>query len=456
MAQRGKASKGKRHQPQNTAATVQTLKSKPKRFITWGLGVVTVAALAGSIVVANIGGREGKLSFDSPSTSQTRVIPANYSHSYTTEGPRTLQELLALSNDELEKLDIALINLLCAEGLPGSEGLDIEGTLATLDRWAEHAKQEAEAHFYKHLRDPDDWGTESRWRMASLATALQLDCGVHYNLERVTDIDFTQSQDLFIHGMVKPGLRPVRTIDDPEGAKKLRDSMTGGTCTSMPVLYAAVARRLGYPVTISTTQSHVFCRWDGEGHENPNYHDYFNVDATGRGVQIYDDAYYLTWPKKITQEYADKHGFFESQNNATALAGFMAARGHCLLDTGHTKEAYEAYTHAVRLSPDTPHFQEFLADADKKVKIEEYQAKIEHQRYLQRVQKQHDAFVRQVEADNRRRMQELMRRHNPNAQPRQRQSPYPGYVDPHQGWPAQPQHYPYTHDPFAPPQPPGY
>lgn len=39
--------------------------------------------------------------------------------------PHTLTELLALPSDQLEKVDTALINLLCAEGLRGSENLDV-------------------------------------------------------------------------------------------------------------------------------------------------------------------------------------------------------------------------------------------------------------------------------------------------------------------------------------------
>ena len=47
--------------------------------------------------------------------------------------PKSLAELLALSPDQLEKVDIALMNLLCAEGLRGSEDLDAQQCLDTLD-----------------------------------------------------------------------------------------------------------------------------------------------------------------------------------------------------------------------------------------------------------------------------------------------------------------------------------
>ena len=47
--------------------------------------------------------------------------------------PKAIAELLALPPDQLEKVDIARINLLCAEGLPGAEDLDVEKCIQTLD-----------------------------------------------------------------------------------------------------------------------------------------------------------------------------------------------------------------------------------------------------------------------------------------------------------------------------------
>ena len=57
---------------------------------------------------------------------------------------RTVSQLLALSEEQLEKLDIGLMNLICAQGLNGSEDLDIEQCLATLDEWAEILRKDME------------------------------------------------------------------------------------------------------------------------------------------------------------------------------------------------------------------------------------------------------------------------------------------------------------------------
>jgi hypothetical protein len=58
--------------------------------------------------------------------------------------PRTLDEVLAMPTEQLANVDIARINLLCATGLPGAEGMDIDKCLAKLDAWAAHVKQETE------------------------------------------------------------------------------------------------------------------------------------------------------------------------------------------------------------------------------------------------------------------------------------------------------------------------
>ena len=47
--------------------------------------------------------------------------------------PETYAELTSLPTGKLEQLDIALMNLLCAEGLPGAENLDVEECLDVLE-----------------------------------------------------------------------------------------------------------------------------------------------------------------------------------------------------------------------------------------------------------------------------------------------------------------------------------
>lgn len=357
-------------------------------------------------------------------------------HAYRTDGPRNLLDLLRLPEEEFEQLDIALINLLCAQALPGADDIDIDGILATLDQWAAHVEKETNRNLYKFYQDPAEYdNSEARWRMAVLVTVLQQDCGVRYNPERIRDVDFTHSEDLFIHGLARPGMTPVQAVSDPEGAKALLDSTNGGTCVSMPVVYTAIARRLGYPVTLSTTQEHVFCRWDGQQHANPMYRDYFNIEGTNRGFNLHDDAYYLGFPNRISQQYADAHDFLTSLTNLEALAGFLATRGHCLLDTGRLQEAYNAYSWAVRRHPGQPHYRQFMRNAHAQLDRQQQRLAAGNPRaYTLQWQA---AEMERMNAENRRQEQQFDPTYPPvpgHFTPGQAHQPADRFAPPHQGF----------------------
>src|SRR5689334_23631852 len=55
-----------------------------------------------------------------------------------------LASLLAWTPAELAQWDVARLNLACAAGLPGSEGLRVDECLATLDQWADRVRRETE------------------------------------------------------------------------------------------------------------------------------------------------------------------------------------------------------------------------------------------------------------------------------------------------------------------------
>lgn len=259
--------------------------------------------------------------------------------------PRSLSELLSATGERLAECDIARINLLCAQGLPGADKLDIEERLATLDRWAEKVRSETERHLYR-VYDPRWAGhyrhSESYLRAEFLAQVLQEDCGVRYNYTRYLEPDFRNSKDLFIHGMI--------------------DCDNGGTCVSIPVLYVAVGRRLGYPLKLVLTKRHVFCRWDdGKGER-------INVDPSGNGgIGFEADDYYRTWPATISEEAVASGEYLKSLTPSEELAVFLEARGHCLHDNGRVAEACEAYAAACRLMPQSLDAKGFLEEAEREL-----------------------------------------------------------------------------------------
>jgi hypothetical protein len=222
--------------------------------------------------------------------------------------------------------------------LPGAEKLDVSQTLATLDQWAAQVKSETE-RYLSRLKDPEaaeHYGnSEAKYRAEMLVQVLQEDCGVRYHDGFDPNSDtvpvFKSSKDCFMHGLV----------NDPNG----------GNCVSMPVVYVAVARRLGYPVKLVTSREHTFCRWDGMDHPNPAWRDHFNFDAPGKGFSIDPDDFYLTWPKPSTPEQVEANQWLKTLSPSEELALFLLMRGHVLKDNDRPRDAQVAYAIANQLWP---------------------------------------------------------------------------------------------------------
>jgi len=243
---------------------------------------------------------------------------------------KSLDELLVLTPSQLSGVDIARVSLLCAEGLPGATGVNIDKCLATLDAWARRVGHETDRHLYRFTRAPADYShSEGYFRMLVLVTVLQQDFRVRYNPDRIGGIDFRDSRDLFIHGL----------LEEPHT----------GTCASMPVLYVAAGRRLGYPLRLVLTHGHVFVRW-----ESPVGGERFNIECASQGMLSFPDEYYKTWPTALTEDQVRKGRYLLSLGPAEELAVFLESRGHCLLDNSQTRAARIAYEEACRLNPLSP------------------------------------------------------------------------------------------------------
>jgi hypothetical protein len=243
------------------------------------------------------------------------------------------ENLAALLNnrDKLEQVDIAEMNMHAAEGLPGSESIDIEKYLQRLDQWALHVRSETERHMYRFQQNPEQYNNSvGHFCVSFLLQVLQEDCGVKYNMERVRNIDFRNSKDQFIHGMI--------------------DDENGGTCVSMPVLYVAVGRRLGYPLKLVLSKAHMLCRWDG-----PN--ETFNIEGAGSGFSAFPNERYYEKPVKMTEQDIKSGRYLRSLTPEEELACFLAARGHCQYDNNRRDEARTSYLVATRLAPKDPAYR---------------------------------------------------------------------------------------------------
>lgn len=235
----------------------------------------------------------------------------------------------ALSDAELARRDIAEVNLAAAFDLPHAGQLEVRKLCAQVDQWAELVRYGTKrALRSRAARGTDREYSDSQFRMLVLVTVLQRNLGVRYNFEFSTgDYDASDSRNLFIHGLL---------------------AGHGGTCVTMPVLYAAVGRRLGYPLKLVFAQEHVFCRWDNPAGER------FNIEATSQGFVSHSDEYYHRKPRPLSEKDLATGRFLRSLTPREELAFFLSQRGHCCLDNLHTARALKAFYCAHQLAPDDP------------------------------------------------------------------------------------------------------
>jgi len=255
--------------------------------------------------------------------------------------PATFSELLLFPKDQILSVDIGRMNLLCAEGLKGSGSLNIQDSLATLDKWAEIVKKDTQKRMSSFYQNPAKYDNSvNLFKVINLILTLKQEFGLDYNQDIMKRTTYLDSQDVFIHGCVA-------------GRKK-------GGCISIPVTCVAVGRRLGYPLKLVLTKEHVFFRWD-DGQER------FNAEACCPGCDSHPDEYYMNWPNKLSQEEVKKGCFLRSLTPAEELGLFLEIRGHCLYDEGKTAEAMVIYAYAYQLMPDS---MARLANIEKVLKYE--------------------------------------------------------------------------------------
>jgi tetratricopeptide (TPR) repeat protein len=250
--------------------------------------------------------------------------------------PDNLDALTSLSNEEIQKIDIAVLNLLCAEGLPGSENIDIEYCLRTLDEWAKHILEMESKYkiaFYQNLEKYEN--SYALFQGVYLKLALDLDYKCGYNMELVrsgamsdwTSLRmFANSKDLFIHGFVD------------------RDAPRTGTCGSLPVLMTAVGRRCGYPLFFVVNKGHAFCRWDDGVHR-------YNFECSGKGIDYKPDSYYMGYPHPIPPDELAVELFMQNLTPLGEYVEFLDQRAACLRWNKRYKEACEAYEEILKRMP---------------------------------------------------------------------------------------------------------
>ena len=311
------------------------------RLLVFLAGVI-LTIFAFLLVGGNFGQKESE-SFRRDSISRYELY-AQVPESRVGSEIRSLNQLLSLSAEELEKVDIGLMNLLCAEGLPGAEGLDIAECLERLDYWAEYVKAETDKRIWYFDEDPVKYKySKGLCRMSNLGLTLKKRMGVHYNMANLARVDFSDSREIFIHGPLM--------------------SRNHGSCTNLPVLGIAIARRLGYPVKLVATSEHYFIRW-----EDNKTGERFNIELACNGVGDPDDEHYKNWPQKLNELDFHEGYLLKSLTAGEELAAFLHLRGDVLTDLGRIAEAQVTYAQAYRLLPNkTVHLVSLAATVDREL-----------------------------------------------------------------------------------------
>lgn len=261
----------------------------------------------------------------------------------------TLDALLGMSDDELGQQDIATVNLVCAAGLPGTGDLDIPQCLAQIDQWTELVRQFTKSGFPRYRANPDPAkGSEAVYRLWAVMHRLRFGIGLTHIMtlaengdpivqpRRVTGGPYKSHADadtMFVHGLLGP-----RRI---------------GNCVSFPVLYAAVGRRLGYPVKLVLSVQHIFNRW-----ESPE--ESFNMDGCATFIARDPYEHYIDWPRKWRPEERASSAFLRSITPHEELAAFVFHRCIGLSANLEFDEALRVCKIARQLSPENPAYTDEL------------------------------------------------------------------------------------------------
>lgn len=256
--------------------------------------------------------------------------------------PSSYAQLADCAEGQRQIVDIARMNLLCAEGLPGAEELDIDGALQLFDQWAEVVLQNEKKYLTQYHQNTGRYDHSlAKFKAVNLGLTLKQDLGCGYNQSLIKsgamdDVSstrfFRDSRDLFLHGFT---------------------TTRRGSCSSLPVLMVAIGRRCGYPLYLVACKGHLFCRWD-DGKER------FNIETACPGVDSQPDEYYKTWPHPSTDAEIEAEHYLENLTPKEELGVFSAIRASCLQENGRYEEAIQAYEIALQAFPESPSLKAYI------------------------------------------------------------------------------------------------
>lgn len=251
---------------------------------------------------------------------------------------RTVAQLMALSDAELERTDILEMNIAVAKEISGLERLEYEHYRRIVDGWAEQFRQwlpTTEDGF--HDRPAYYKNDIHFFRIGMLALFLSKSVGVAYvedqkqsqiadrKAGRETPMYYTNPGHLLLHGLI---------------------DTRRGTCGNMSTLHVAMARRLGWPVALACANSHFVSRYD-DGKAA------YNIEMTHTDAGAFysdNDAWYMQ-KENISQKAVDCGSDLRKLTGREMLGVFIALRGRYYNDTDRLELAARDYALAYALMP---------------------------------------------------------------------------------------------------------
>ncbi|PIQ87558.1 MAG: hypothetical protein COV74_00355 [Candidatus Omnitrophica bacterium CG11_big_fil_rev_8_21_14_0_20_45_26] len=155
-----------------------------------------------------------------------------------------IEDLAKLPEEEIDIGNVAL--LLAKEAFPD---LDVKKYSDQIDQMV------------KDIRKLNSGSTDPDFRIRSINTYFYLDKGIHYDKD---DQYGRELKNRFLNGIL---------------------DTKSGSCATMPLLYLAVAQRLGYPIYPVAAPQHLFLRYVTPKMEMPN------IEAVGGGGYSSDEHY---------------------------------------------------------------------------------------------------------------------------------------------------------------------
>ncbi|MFN5272075.1 MAG: transglutaminase family protein, partial [Planctomycetota bacterium] len=219
------------------------------------------------------------------------------------------------TNDVCSAQDLAAVNLRCSLGLNESiDHLYLE-CLELVAEWSCQLIEFTERNHHHFREDPGYFEhSEEVFQAIAMVQFVQDALRVRYNtMFAEGEYNAMDSRNLFLTGVL---------------------TGFGGTCVSLPVLYAALAQRIGYPVELAHTWEHYYCVWNSQSG--------FCFEAAGRGFDKRTHEYYRHFRRIVTAEDESTFGFLRPLSRKELFACFAKERSHCLQEQFRFDEALEA------------------------------------------------------------------------------------------------------------------